>query len=164
MAQYQTLRNPTKGTVKKAFSNATKLRNDSKSWEIHRTQNHDIMLGLGVDNMPINNLNVAVILELAAATLMTLRMKDLSTKENDFYPLNDPDWIEEDDMIEVESSAEMTTAIDENDITTAIEKITKSIMYEYVDDGLPKPRNGDFGLSKSRPSHLLFCIYTIVPK
>ena len=83
MAQYQTLQPPTKGKVTKAFSNATKLRNGSKSWETHRSQNHDVMLGLGVDNMTTNNLSVAVILELAAATLMTLRMKDLSKQTDD---------------------------------------------------------------------------------
>ena len=94
--------------------------------------------------MTVQNLNVAVILELAAATLMTLRMKDLSNKNDDFYPLNDPNWLEESEMIEVESSADMTTQVDENDINTAIERITKSIMFEFVDDGLPKSRNGNF--------------------
>ena len=35
--------------------------------------------------------------------------------------------------------------IDENDITTTIEKITRSIRFEYVDDGQPTKRNGRFG-------------------
>ena len=135
---------PAEGNVMKAFSNATKLRHGSKSWETHRSQNHNLKLTLGTDNVTTRNLSVASILELAAATLMTLRMKDLSTKDNDFFPLNDPNWTKEDELIEVEHSAELTTAVDENDITTAIEKITKAITFEYVDDGCPRPRNGEF--------------------
>ena len=144
MANYQTLRPPIKGKAVKVFSNATKLRNNSKSWEIHRTCNHEVMLEMGADNMTIGNLNVITILELAAATLMTLRMKDLSGKEEDFYPLNDKDWLSSDELVEVNGSNEMTTEVREDDITTAIEKIKLAIKFEYVDDGLPQSRNGNF--------------------
>ena len=144
MANYQKLQPPIKGEVKKVFSNVTKLRNNSRSWESHRTANHNLMLNAQADNMSIGNMNVAIILELAAATLMTLRMKDISGKQEDFYPLNDKNWHNMLDAPEIENSFELTTIVREDDILTAIEKITKSIKYEYVDDGEPRPRNGNF--------------------
>ena len=102
------------------------------------------MLEMGADNVTTSIHSVAVILELAATTLMVLRMKDLAKNKDDFYPLNDPQWLEEDDLISVDGSYELTTPIDENDITTAVDKITKAIKFEYVDDGCPKSRNGGF--------------------
>ena len=144
MANYQNLKPPIKGEVIKVFSNVTKLRNNSKTWEVHRSTNHEIMLDSQADNMTIGNLNVMAILELAAATLMTLRMKDISGKDEDFYPLNDRNWPSSDEMFEIDETAELYTIIDDNDITTVIEKIKKSIKYEYVDDGMAKPRNGRF--------------------
>ena len=102
------------------------------------------MLEATADNMTTSNLSVVVILELAAATLMTLRMSGISERENDFYPLNDPNWLQEDDFIEVECSAELYTEVDKDDILTAIERIDKAIRFGFVDDGLPKRRNGNF--------------------
>lgn len=100
------------------------------------------MLEMGTDNVTTNIHSVAVILELAATTLMVLRMKDLAKNKDDFYPLNEP--MEEEDMISVDGSYELTTTVDENDITTAIDRITKAIRFEYVDDGCPKSRNWGF--------------------
>ena len=144
MANYQNLQPPIVGKAVKVFSNVSKLRNKSKAWESHRTANHEIMLPVQADNMTIGNLNVVAILELAATTLMTLRMKDISGREEDFYPLNDQNWHNKSDLPEIESSFELTTIINENDILTSIEKITKAIYFEYIDDGEPRSRNGSF--------------------
>ena len=144
MAQFQVLKPPTQGDVRKSFSNATKLRNKSKAWEVHRSQNHNLMLEKGADNVTTRDHSVAIILELAATTLMTLRMKELSKCREDFFPLNDPNWLEEDDLISIDGSYELTTHVEEDDITTAIDRITKAIKFEYVDDGCPKSRNGGF--------------------
>ena len=146
MAQYQIMMPPIKGRVEKVFANTTKLRNKSRSWESHRTTNHDLLLETRADNMTTRDINVVAILELAAATAMTLRIKELSEKEDDFYPLNDPNWINEDDLIEIESSADMFTVVDEKDITTSIEKLIKAFMFDAIDDGAPvtmERRNGE---------------------